>query len=131
MIRRTPRSTRTATLFPYTTLCRSDAMPTATWPLLSWRVRNVARASASLRGAADWPSVPTFRDVPADCCSMARDNAARCSAVGATSWPVVGEIATCTPCTVTDAACAAACGSVAVAAELGRASGREGGWQDG
>src|SRR3546814_5314858 len=27
MIRRTPRSTRTDTLFPYTTLCRSDLQP--------------------------------------------------------------------------------------------------------
>src|SRR3546814_11916155 len=43
MIRRPPRSTRTYTLFPYTTLFRSDRLPSATtqrprlpsWPRLS------------------------------------------------------------------------------------------------
>src|SRR3546814_10857660 len=32
MRRRPPRSTRTATLFPYTTLFRSHALPIDTWP---------------------------------------------------------------------------------------------------
>src|SRR3546814_3075573 len=38
MIRRPPRSTRTDTLFPYTTLFRSTVTPTTTWrrPTTSW-----------------------------------------------------------------------------------------------
>src|SRR3546814_2151234 len=36
MIRRPPRSTRTDTLFPYTTLFRSDAAPTAPVPLIDF-----------------------------------------------------------------------------------------------
>src|SRR3546814_1926499 len=54
MIRRPPRSTRTDTLFPYTTLFRSLlAMVT---PRCSWRVSHRHRAPGRLAG--NWPQPP-------------------------------------------------------------------------
>src|SRR3546814_14126200 len=56
MIRRPPRSTRTDTLFPYTTLFRSvlDRLPR--WPIGSPRITSVTMAlpGARLRGARRW-----------------------------------------------------------------------------
>src|SRR3546814_2050721 len=55
MLRRPPRSTRTDTLFPYTTLCRSA------WParfLCAWQSRQA-------HGAAPPPFSPAFRPVAA------------------------------------------------------------------
>src|SRR3546814_14280063 len=54
MVRRPPRSTRTATLFPYTTLFRSDDLSTsspALWP--DSRARNAVPASGPALGRAD------------------------------------------------------------------------------
>src|SRR3546814_16735785 len=45
MIRRPPRSTRTDTLFPYTTLFRSDRVTIATAPVKSWVPASVAPPS--------------------------------------------------------------------------------------
>src|SRR3546814_17117167 len=58
MIRRPPRSTRTDTLFPYTTLFRSVRVETAgSWRYLSNRL---ADAKASARAAPTWVYVMTF-----------------------------------------------------------------------
>src|SRR3546814_15783200 len=42
MIRRPPRSTRTDTLFPYRTLCRSEAVAER-WTRDNWRSRPIAQ----------------------------------------------------------------------------------------
>src|SRR3546814_2274173 len=54
MIRRPPRSTRTDTLFPYTTLFRSGATPTAA-------SRCCARSASSARAESWSRSIPTRR----------------------------------------------------------------------
>src|SRR3546814_9080544 len=48
MIRRPPRSTRTDTLFPYTTLCRSSEMATGAARLPARLIRLVAPVSETL-----------------------------------------------------------------------------------
>src|SRR3546814_11231033 len=50
MIRRPPRSTRTDTLFPYTTLFRSGVIVA---PLLIWLVREPARGAMDAHKPAD------------------------------------------------------------------------------
>src|SRR3546814_17860567 len=50
MIRRPPRSTRTDTLFPYTTLFRSCEKPTLCWP--HWTERQLSTASFPRRSSA-------------------------------------------------------------------------------
>src|SRR3546814_21169518 len=83
MIRRPPRSTRTDTLFPYTTLFRSGEAPRAAGPRgggLLWRhplsphVRPpcyaTAVSSARLSSAADTPW-RTARAAPLDCSTSA------------------------------------------------------------
>src|SRR3546814_17691968 len=53
MIRRPPRSTRTDTLFPYTTLFRSDILHAALYPLLfrAWEKNRTWLAVAERRDA--------------------------------------------------------------------------------
>src|SRR3546814_3080986 len=58
MIRRPPRSTRTDTLFPYTTLFRS-AWRTGQ---LARRLRNAARLQVHVRPPAEEPAGPALRD---------------------------------------------------------------------
>src|SRR3546814_13350140 len=59
MIRRPPRSTRTDTLFPYTTLCRSQlcsSMPMCTAIIRGpacWRVQQIGGATGDVLGAAE------------------------------------------------------------------------------
>src|SRR3546814_5161294 len=53
MIRRTPRSTRTDTLFPYTTLFRSDVVGAA--PACSARRRRQHGHAAAVATAVGWP----------------------------------------------------------------------------
>src|SRR3546814_4033607 len=59
MIRRPPRSTRTDTLLPYTTLCRSDDLPRRPGHAapLRWIARDEAVAEI---GAAPWPRSAQF-----------------------------------------------------------------------
>src|SRR3546814_1023689 len=52
MIRRPPRSTRTDTLFPYTTLFRSRAPASRSWPRRSDRARRWARRETAVRDRA-------------------------------------------------------------------------------
>src|SRR3546814_5449481 len=57
MIRRPPRSTRTDTLFPYTTLFRSPtcvSSPRAAW----WMLPNVSAATSSAKPATGPATVP-------------------------------------------------------------------------
>src|SRR3546814_10332973 len=61
MIRRPPRSTRTATLFPYTTLFRS-----------------APRAASPVRGQPDHPEVLSGRARPASRCGAGADLAGGC-----------------------------------------------------
>src|SRR3546814_5071219 len=56
MLRRTPRSTRTDTLFPYTTLCRSIASDGMLRPVVSERFPT-GRMIASVRGDAPVPNI--------------------------------------------------------------------------
>src|SRR3546814_6650324 len=69
MIRRPPRSTRTDTLFPYTTLCRSAAQSTLLHDIgreseslrlqqLSEEVSRIARTLANLSSQDDSPALP-------------------------------------------------------------------------
>src|SRR3546814_11269438 len=64
MIRRPPRSTRTDTLFPYTTLCRSDgAWQVNQWlkkaVLLSFRLNDMEIIEGGPGGATWWDKVPS------------------------------------------------------------------------
>src|SRR3546814_4330090 len=60
MIRRPPSSTRTDTLFPYTTLCRSSAscssVPTGTRPRRCSRSRQPSRRRGTVRGVVYRPA---------------------------------------------------------------------------
>src|SRR3546814_9490981 len=51
MLRRPPRSTRTDTLFPYTTLVRSDRLLEAGWPGRVVHENSLAKAIGRLRKA--------------------------------------------------------------------------------
>src|SRR3546814_7819882 len=54
MIRRPPRSTRTDTLFPYTTLFRSER----DWAAVGWPAHRHRWAANRSDPAADWPERP-------------------------------------------------------------------------
>src|SRR3546814_6755399 len=60
MIRRPPRSTRTDTLFPYTTLFRSGLLPvdhevtTPTSPVFNYPYRRTREALETMRRAEQW-----------------------------------------------------------------------------
>src|SRR3546814_1535519 len=61
MIRRPPRSTRTDTLFPYTTLFRSGRGPRRRWPpgWWRWRARRRRRGWGRAHGSMPrWPPPP-------------------------------------------------------------------------
>src|SRR3546814_7041666 len=73
MIRRTPRSTRTDTLFPYTTLCRSGRGQEAWLPQMlqgvpfrvTWRARLCAvQGNRRVARADRRPDVPSHEDNP-------------------------------------------------------------------
>src|SRR3546814_116978 len=55
MIRRPPRSTRTDTLFPYTTLFRSQTTGNYSYGNVSW-----ANSTANMRQADQWTTAPSY-----------------------------------------------------------------------
>src|SRR3546814_8048087 len=65
MIRRPPRSTRTDTLFPYTTLFRSDGRTAFPWS--ASEARSAAGAKASAPGAAEKKRVAPKGNAPDAC----------------------------------------------------------------
>src|SRR3546814_8791703 len=71
MIRRPPRSTRTDTLFPYTTLFRTSFVALGVWQVerRAWKHELIAavderihRAPVAAPGPAEWPRVSASRD---------------------------------------------------------------------
>src|SRR3546814_12066115 len=71
MIRRPPRSTRTDTLFPYTTLFRSSFVALGVWQVerRAWKHELIAAVDARIHrapvaepGPAEWPRVSASRD---------------------------------------------------------------------
>src|SRR3546814_1863976 len=54
MIRRPPRSTRTDTLFPYTTLFRSDSPPTENFSAQIWQSGDDGQSSIDQDGDNSW-----------------------------------------------------------------------------
>src|SRR3546814_11904818 len=103
MIRPPPRSTRTDTLFPYTTLCRSG-------PYIAERGRNAPQRKAR------WTATSSSRPTRQPSCHHA-STTARCAA---SSTQIHAEDARGTRCRD---------GSGSWIAQIGRASGRERVWQ--
>src|SRR3546814_70216 len=69
MIRRPPRSTRTDTLFPYTTLCRSKA--DSQNDLSAWRWHRGPTRCAPQARKRSWPKVPAHMAGEIACADLA------------------------------------------------------------
>src|SRR3546814_3416878 len=91
MIRRPPRSTRTDTLFPYTTLFRSGRSPRTDWSvsseLAAWKSLTAVERSAPFHGAPTFPGWhPVQRDLPPPVVASRIPDHVRCRRGNGRAW---------------------------------------------